>query len=157
LKKKLVDMGMPKESLEFAFTGKNSRSNGMRKALVALGVIATLVLAVFNQLNMLSMNAVCAAAMPGTTLGESHTVVMEAPWWAPLAQKEAAFSLVCAGRTRSRLVVGSGKMTAYSLAKDGVATTLWQKRITTAKIGANGISLQDKKSQTVQVETPWSL
>jgi hypothetical protein len=130
--------------------------NGMPKSLVVIGFFVAVLMAVLNQLDLLSMDAVCAPVMPGTTL-DKQDAVFEAPWWAPPMQKEPAFEALCGGRTRSRLVVSGGKLTAYSMLNNGSFAVLWNKRVATARIGSHRLTLRDNKGHAEHVESPWLL
>jgi hypothetical protein len=142
-----------KPTVHFKKSLEPSPSNGMPKSLVSVGFVVAVLLAVLHQLDLLSMDAVCAPAMPGTTL-DTQDAAFEAPWWAPPLQKESAFEALCGGRTRSRLVVSGGKVTAYSL-KEGAV--LWSKRAATARVGSSRLTLRDLKGHAEHVESPWLL
>jgi hypothetical protein len=145
--------------------------NGMPKSLVVVGFFVAVLMAVLNQFDLLSMDAVCAPAMPGTTLDKQDTVfeapwwappeqkdtVFEAPWWAPPEQKESAFEALCGGRTRSRLVVRGSKLTAYSMLNNGSIAVLWSKRVVTARVWSDKLTLRDNKGHAEHVESDWLL
>jgi hypothetical protein len=130
--------------------------NGMPKSLVMVGFFVAVLMAVLNQKDLLSMDALCAPVMPGTTL-DTQDAVFEAPWWAPPSQKESAFGTLCGGRTRSRLVVSGGKLTASSLLNNGSFAVLWNKRVATARVGSRRVTLRDSKGHTEHVDSPWLL
>jgi hypothetical protein len=129
---------------------------GMPKSLVLVGFVIAVLMAVLNQLDLLSMDAACAPVMPGTTL-DTQDAVFEAPWWAPPSQKESAFGALCGGRTRSRLVVSGGKLTAYSSLKNGPFAVLWNKRVATARVGSRRLTFRDNKGNAEHVDVPWLL
>jgi hypothetical protein len=130
--------------------------NGMPKSLVVVSFFVAVLIAVLNQFDLLSMDAVCAPAMPGTALDKQDTA-FEAPWWAPPKQKESAFEALCGGRTRSRLVVRGGKLTAYSMLNDGSSAVLWSKRVVTARLWSDKLTLRDNKGHAKHVESDWLL
>jgi hypothetical protein len=132
-----------------------SQSSGIPKFLVVVGFVVAVLLTVLYQLDLLSMDAVCAPVMPGTTL-DTQDAVFEAPWWAPPLQKEPVFEALCGSRTRSRLVLSGGKLTAYSLL-DNASDTIWYRRATTARIGSRRLTLRDKKGHAEHIESPWLL
>jgi hypothetical protein len=130
--------------------------NGMPKSLVVVGFFVAVLMAVLNQKDLLSMDAVCAPVMPGTTF-DTQEAVFEAPWWASPLQKELAFGALCGGRTRTRLVVSGGKLTAYSSLNKGSFAVLWNKRVATARVGSRRLTLRDNKGHAEHVDSPWLL
>jgi hypothetical protein len=132
------------------------QSSGIPKPFALVGFVVAVLLAILYQFDLLSMDAVCAPAMPGTTL-DTQDAIFEAPWWAPPLQKEPAFEALCGGRTRSRLVASGGKLTAYSLLDNDSGTELWHRRATTARVGSRRLTLRDKRGHAEHVESPWLL
>jgi len=131
---------------------KNSGSVvGLSLALVFVMTMFAVMVAVRPEL--LSMNAVCAPAMPGTYLTKDMT--FEAPWWAPTVAKEKAF-LICGSRSRTRLEMTVGKLTAHSVQSEE-PKLLWRKGANMVKITANDIVIFNKKGVAVDsIDAPWS-
>ena len=67
-----------------------------------------------------SSDAMCAPCLPGTKL-DGSTFVGEAPWWASGPSKSAAFSLLCADRTRARIEWSGGSGMSKLLVADADA------------------------------------
>jgi hypothetical protein len=150
------ELGPPSPRVQSKKSLKPSQLNGMPKSLVVVGFVVAVLMAVLSQLDLLSMDAVCAPVMPGTTL-DTKDAVFEAPWWAPPLQKESAFGAICGGRTRSRLVVSGGKLTASSLLGNDSSAVLWNKRVAATRVGSRRLTLRDNKGHTEHVESPWLL
>jgi hypothetical protein len=159
LRKQLKVMQEASTAVPTKTSPQPSQMEGKSKAIAVLGFVVAIVMLVLSQYDLLSTDAVCAPAMPGTTL-DMQDAVFEAPWWAPPAQKELAFGVLCGSRPRSKLVVSGGKLTAYSLLGSGLeteASILWYKRAVTADVGSRMLTLRDKKGHAEHVESPWLL
>lgn len=154
LKNELVPTETPRVHSKKSFAP--SPVNGMPRFLVVAGFVGAVLVAVLNQIDLLSIDAVCAPVMPGTTL-DTQDAVFEAPWWAPSLQKETAFEALCEGRMRSRLVVSGGKLTAYRLLKNGSFAVLWNKKVASTRVGSRTLTLRDNKGHAENVESPWLL
>lgn len=98
-----------------------------------------------------SLDSLCAPTMVGVELSEGSD--WHAPWWVPNPFKEPVFDGMCGTRTRTRLTIAGGKLSASNAADDRL---LWSRRASGATVYTNQIVIKDKRGMiTESVAAPW--
>lgn len=118
------------------------------------GVVLVAFVAIAYQLGLLSMNAMCAPVMPGTTLKDNASAILEAPWWVPTDFKEQAFGSICGDtRPRASLKFSGGRLVVTDTATNKM---ILDKRSEIAVVHGNVINFFDRKGKIDSLRSPWS-
>lgn len=126
----------------------------LEKVLRVLRIMVAIIVALLAcayPLDLLSMNAMCAPAMPGTTFG-TEDASFEAPWWAPASMKESAFA-ICDDRRRTSLKWSNGRLV---VAEVGTSKVLLEKRSYTAVVQGSVVQFFNKNSKIETLRSPWA-
>ena len=147
-------------TMKSASLGRDSAAAPPKNHMIAIlshfirnstGVIFIL-LAVAYPLGLLSMDAMCAPAVPGTMLG-GVDAAFEAPWWANDSFKADAFA-ICGERPRTALRWIGGRLIVTDI---GTSKVLLDNRATTAAVHASIVNLYAKNSKIETLRSPWSM
>jgi small-conductance mechanosensitive channel len=116
--------------------------------------VMVVVIAIAYQLGLLSMNAMCAPVMPGSTLADDASALFGAPWWVPANFKEQAFGAICGDRPRASLKFSSGRLV---VADEATAKMLLDKRSEIVAVQGNVINFFDRKGKIDSLRSPWAI
>jgi hypothetical protein len=100
----------------------------------------------------------CAPVPPGFSL-PAEVATFDAPWWAPLGTKEAAFE-VCGDRTRARMHWDwiNNKLSMYELREKDKSSRIWALRIHDADVSRDKILIKSRRGRVVRkLNAPWSM
>jgi hypothetical protein len=121
--------------------------------IIGLFSLLATVMGVAIETKVVSMNDVCAPVQPGRSFSTTDKATFEAPWWAPYALKEQAFSIFCGDRLQTRLDFDNGNVKVSSKGK-----RLWNARaVVGLTVSANQITIQKKRGFVKEVTAPWSV